>query len=105
MKRLISPGRLAFLLILLLAILVVYLSTLYKLQIVEGTKNSSIFLPATGHMEDEFVLDPGVNCGYWSSNIDPDNPAYAWFVYFEEGGVYRTIGPRKYGYSVRPVPE
>ena len=39
MKRLISPGRLAFLLILLLAILVVYLSTLYKLQIVEGTKN------------------------------------------------------------------
>ena len=73
--------------------------------IVEGTKNSSIFLPATGHMEDEFVLDPGVNCGYWSSNIDPDNPAYAWFVYFEEGGVYRTIGPRKYGYSVRPVSE
>ncbi|MBP5721692.1 MAG: Ig-like domain-containing protein, partial [Bacteroidales bacterium] len=73
--------------------------------IVEGTKNSSIFLPATGHMEDEFLLDPGVNCGYWSSNIDPDNPAYAWFVYFEEGGVYRTIGPRKYGYSVRPVTE
>ena len=73
--------------------------------IVEGTKNSAIFLPATGHMEDEFVLDPGVNCGYWSSNIDPDNPAYAWFVYFEEGGVYRTIGPRKYGYSVRPVSE
>ena len=73
--------------------------------IVEGTKNSSIFLPTTGHMEDEFLLDPGVNCGYWSSNLDPDTPAYAWFVYFENGGVYRTRGPRKYGYSVRPVTE
>ncbi len=37
MKKLASPGRLAFLGILTLAILVIYLSTLYKLQIVEGT--------------------------------------------------------------------
>lgn len=37
MKKLISPGRLAFLGILTLSILVIYLITLYKLQIVEGT--------------------------------------------------------------------
>lgn len=37
MKKLISPGRMAFLGIITLAILVIYLTTLYKLQIVEGT--------------------------------------------------------------------
>ena len=71
--------------------------------IVSGNVNS-IFLPATGHMEDEYLLDPGVNCGYWSSNLDPDNPAYAWFVYFEDSGYFdRSRGTRSYGYSVRPV--
>ena len=39
MKKLISPGRLAFLGILLAAVLVLYLTTLYKFQIVEGNAN------------------------------------------------------------------
>ncbi|MGM9615763.1 MAG: penicillin-binding transpeptidase domain-containing protein [Oscillospiraceae bacterium] len=39
MKKLISPGRLAFLGIITLAILVIYLTTLYKLQIIEGNAN------------------------------------------------------------------
>lgn len=39
MKKLISPGRMAFLGIVLLAILAIYLTTLYRLQIIEGTAN------------------------------------------------------------------
>ena len=39
MKKLISPGRLAFLGILLAAVLVLYVTTLYKFQIVEGNAN------------------------------------------------------------------
>ncbi len=39
MKKLISPGRLAFLGILLVAVLALYITTLYKFQIVEGNAN------------------------------------------------------------------
>ena len=39
MKRLISPGRLAFLIVTMVVLLALYLTTLYKLQIVEGDKN------------------------------------------------------------------
>ena len=39
MKKLISPGRLAFLGVLLIAILALYFATLYELQIVEGNAN------------------------------------------------------------------
>ena len=39
MKRLISPGRLTFLSLVTAALVVLYVCTLYKLQIVDGTKN------------------------------------------------------------------
>ena len=39
MKRLINPGRLAFLGLILALVLALYMTTLYKLQIVEGTAN------------------------------------------------------------------
>ena len=39
MKKLISPGRLVFLALALAAVLILYFTTLYKLQIVEGNKH------------------------------------------------------------------
>jgi len=74
MKKLISPGRLAFLGVLLVAVLVLYLTTLYKFQIVEGNANyeastnsivsEETVIAARGNMMDRYgrLLVSNRNC-------------------------------------------
>ena len=93
MKRLISPGRLAFLGILLALILILYLTTLYKLQIVEGNEyyeastNSIVseetVIAARGNILDRYgrLLVSNRNCNNLLIDTDelfgPDDNAYA----------------------------
>ena len=51
MNRLISPGRLAFLGLALALVLALYFTTLYKLQIVEGTANYEASMNSIGTEE------------------------------------------------------
>ena len=96
MKRLISPGRLAFLGILLALILALYLSTLYKLQIVEGNEyyeastNSIVseetVIAARGNLMDRYgrLLVSNRNC----NNLLIDNNDLFPFDDTEENNAY-----------------
>ena len=97
MKRLISPGRLAFLGLLMAAILALYISTLYKFQIVEGTANyeastnsivsEETVIAARGNIMDRYgrLLVSNRNCNNLLINISElfpysdtdENNAYA----------------------------
>lgn len=59
MKRLISPGRLLFLGLITATLVVLYVATLYKLQIVEGTRN---YIESTSSIiSEETVISPRGN--------------------------------------------
>ena len=68
-----------------------------------GYTNKSIFLPAAGYRNDSSILGAGSYGYYWSSSLRTDYPRSAWYVDFDSGGVYRSNGTRRYGFSVRPV--
>ena len=59
MKRLISPGRLLFLGLITVALVILYVATLYNLQIVEGTQN---YIESTSSIvSEEQVIAPRGN--------------------------------------------
>ena len=68
-----------------------------------GYTHNSIFLPAAGYRYDSSLYDAGSHGDYWSSSLSTDYPDRAFFVYLYSGDVYRHIGIRNYGFSVRPV--
>ena len=68
---------------------------------VEGYKEKSIFLPATGYRYNTSLSNAGNAGNYWSSSLYTGY--LAWAVYFGSGDVYRKDGTRGYGRSVRPV--
>ncbi len=68
-----------------------------------GPNGKSIFLPAAGYRYDVDLVRAGSHGYYWSSSLDTDDPARAWFVYFYSGNVLRRSYQRWYGLSVRPV--
>ena len=90
MKRLISPGRLAFFVMLMFVLLALYITTLYKLQVVEGDANyeastNSIVtkepvIAARGNILDRYgrLLVSNRNCNNLVINSDEifaqDNP-------------------------------
>lgn len=64
--------------------------------LVTSRKNgNSIFLPV-GHR---------LGCSYWSSSLDTDCSACAWYVFFHSGYARRYFSQRFFGNSVRPVTE
>lgn len=80
-----------------------------------ASNGQSLFLPATGYMEDEVYFD-GVNAGYWSSSLYTGQPSHAWLFFFigEDHGSLRYddrsdrqfkiyVNSRSDGHSVRPV--
>ena len=71
--------------------------------IVTGLNGNSIFLPAAGDRDSDVLYSAGGNVYYWSSSLGTDISAFAWFVTFSSGSVYRDFGGRYYGFSVRPV--
>ena len=71
-----------------------------------GYNDKSIFLPATGVRSIQYKFSEGKAGYYWSSSLDPDDPAYARHMIFSSdvGGTFNNA-PRFEGLSVRPVTE
>lgn len=72
---------------------------------VTGTNGNSIFLPAAGYRYDTDLDFVGSYGFYWSSSLYTDDPSNAWYVYFGSDEVFRYLGSRYLGLSVRPVSE
>lgn len=74
------------------------------MKVTSSYTGNSIFLPAAGLREPYGSLYIVGSGGYfWSSTPDSGNSRFAWYVYFDSGGVYRGSSLRSYGHSVRPV--
>lgn len=71
---------------------------------VTGSNGNSIFLPFAGY---RYGAQAGtVSYGlYWTSSLNKDNSAYAYYLYFNDGGYDVSSGYRYFGQSVRPVCE
>ena len=70
---------------------------------VTGPNGKSIFLPATGCMDEGNLYDDGSWGDYWSSSLRTDLPNDAYYLYFDSGGMYVSYCYHYYGCSVRPV--
>ncbi len=68
-----------------------------------GSNGSTIFLPATGKRWSSDLYSVGSSGNYWSSSLDESYPYYAWYLYFNSGGVSTYYFDRGRGLSVRPV--
>lgn len=65
---------------------------------------NSIFLPASGKMDDTSRVEVNLYGYFWSSNLYSHRPFYAWCLYYYSGiSVGNNIYYRYYGFSVRPV--
>ena len=73
-------------------------------KVTSKSNGNSIFLPATGSRNGSSLYNTGT-CGlYWLSSLNTDNPDYAWGMSFHyKSDVFRGIGIRDDGHSVRPV--
>ena len=81
---------------------------------VEGRKftsrknGNSIFLPAAGFRDYDYLRGAGFEGLYWSSSLGTYYPYNAYFMYFDDSGIVHTsydCGYRWSGLSVRPVSE
>ena len=76
---------------------------------IEGYKNNSIFLPASGCREginldiDTYNNGAGPMGRYWSSSLRDDYPYKAWLLYFYNVDISWDGGERYRGISIRPV--
>ena len=70
---------------------------------VTGPNGNSIFLPATGFMDEGSLNNAGEFGFYWSSSLLTSNPDGAYSVRFYSGFVDWFCNYRDFGLSVRPV--
>ena len=70
---------------------------------VTGPNGNSIFLPATGGMDEGDLSDGGSWGYYWSGSLYTDGPDCAYYVSFDSGLVDWDYSARYYGLTVRPV--
>lgn len=75
--------------------------------LVTGPNGNSIFLPASGYLDDDNLGYRGSDGLYWSSTIDSSYTSYAYDLFFYSGGVGPGNGycNRYCGFPVRPVAE
>lgn len=75
------------------------------IEITSKINGNSIFLPATGYIDDSGVLvDVGSNGNYWSSSsVSTDNSSNAWRLSFNQASANLYTCIRCRGLSVRPV--
>ena len=64
---------------------------------------NSIFLPAAGWRDGDVLEEADSYGDYWSSSLNTDDSANAWYVGFSSGGVIRYYVDRFFGFSLRPV--
>ena len=73
---------------------------------VTSKKNgNSIFLPAAGYRNNDYLSSAGDNGNYWSSSLDSGSSGRAYDLRFNSGFVYWSLSSRSLGHSVRPVCE
>jgi len=65
--------------------------------------SASLFLPAAGNCDVTDLYDAGVYGYYWSRTVSSGYPAYAWLLFFVDGGQLMDSNDRYRGQSVRPV--
>ena len=71
---------------------------------VAGRNGNSIFLPATGYMDEGTLNFAGEGGAYWSSSLDIDDLGNAYYVYFFSlDDLDWDVDLRYYGLTVRPV--
>ncbi len=70
---------------------------------VKGEDGAGIFLPATGYYSGEYLKECGWFGYYWTADIDPEYPYFAWDFYFQQvhQGCHR--GGRDNGRCIRPI--
>ncbi len=69
-----------------------------------GYTGNSIFLPAAGFLNGDYLNYEGLDGLYWSSTPDPDLAGYACQLYFYSDDVDPdSYDNRDYGFTVRPV--
>ncbi len=68
-----------------------------------GYTNKSIFLPASGQRDASRLFDASSYGYYWLSSLDSGYPIGAYYGGFDSSDVYRGLGQRDNGHSVRPV--
>ena len=69
----------------------------------EGYTDKYIFIPASGCAYDGSVSGRGFSGHVWYSNLNADNPYYAWYLYFDSSSVGVGSHARYNGFSVRGV--
>lgn len=72
-------------------------------KVTSKINGKSIFLPAAGYRRSSSLLVAGIYGDYWSSSLDPGNPASAYHLSFYSSGVGWDANNRYYEQSVRPV--
>lgn len=76
----------------------------YGYEVKSRGNNNSIFLPASGTIDDGALLDAGAAGNYWSSSISDEDNAFAIRLDFSNSEVNaNNNGDRYAGYSVRAV--
>ena len=70
---------------------------------ITGKNGNSIFIPASGDRSDSSFPDGSYYGLYWSSTLTPNDPTYAFILYFYTGPTYRYGHDRYRGISIRPV--
>jgi uncharacterized protein (TIGR02145 family) len=76
-------------------------------KLTSNINGNSIFLPAAGwrYRRDDYLINAGLDCYYWSSTQSPSDSGYAFGLDFYKGDAHWDIFDlsRRNGQSVRPV--
>lgn len=70
---------------------------------VDGYTDRSIFLPAAGYRDFDFLSGAGTYGCYWSSSLCVTYPYYAWRMYFKSTSRKVEYKDRSYGQPIRAV--
>ena len=62
-----------------------------------------IFIPSAGYASDSSIVMSAVDNGYWTSDIDEDEPYKAKVLQFRYADINITADYRSKGYTIRPV--
>ena len=69
---------------------------------VKGYTDRSIFLPAAGIMQNQYLLEEGYRGCYWANSLT-NEPMNANMLMLEERRPYESAATRSYGCCIRPV--
>jgi uncharacterized protein (TIGR02145 family) len=72
-------------------------------SMIEGYEDRSIFLPASGVLKDNKLINAGSFASYWSNQLNGERPRTAYALRIDSLEHSTTVYDRCYGLSVRPV--